>query len=389
MTLTSLHCGFMSLVDCAPLVVAKEIGFAAEENLDLQLHREVSWATLRDKLATGRYAAAHLLSPIPIATSLGLGGLAKRLDVLSVLSVNGLVIGVAPELAQKMRQSYDSLDFMDAGAVGRCLISVADKPLRIGVPFPISMHAELLYYWLGSHGLSAPQELDVRTIPPTQIVDAMAAHEVDAFCAGPPWGSVAVEAGVAELVLPGCAIWRFSPEKVLAVRHDWAESEVELTGKLMRSVWRAGRWLADTDNRLLISEILARAAYLDMPAETIERSLAGRLVVSPDGQERDAPGFMEFFDCSATFPWRSQAQWIASRLAARIGMDRGEASNIAQDCFRPDLYRANLGPIGAALPAASAKIEGALSQRTLMPSTLGTTYLGPDTFFDGEIFDPV
>lgn len=388
MTVRTLDCGFIPLVDAAPLVIAREIGFAEEEGLDLVLTKQPSWSAVRDKLAMGGLAAAHMLSPVPVAMSMGLWGIPARLDALSVLSVNGNIVGASLDLAAKLRDSGAPRDLMAAEAVGRALVSVSEKPLRAGVPFPYSMHAELLTYWLESLGMEGPQDLVTRTVPPPLMADAMAAGEIDLFCVGAPWGSIAVDAGIAELILTGSAIWRFSPEKVLAVRHEWAEENPQLTGQLMRAVWRAGRWLSDPANRITTSEVLSRRAYLDVPSEIIDRVLTGRLIVAPTGEQRQADRFVEFFSGAATFPWRSQAVWIAERIAMRTGFDRREAAEIARGCFRSDLYRANLGPIGAPLPTASEKVEGTLDRDTIVPSTAGEMLLGQDRFFDGRAFDP-
>ncbi|MEO0678897.1 MAG: ABC transporter substrate-binding protein, partial [Pseudomonadota bacterium] len=75
-----VHCGFVPLTDAAVPIIAAEMGFAAQEGLDLILHRENAWAALRDKLAMGRLDAAHMLSPAPVAMSMGLGGLARPID---------------------------------------------------------------------------------------------------------------------------------------------------------------------------------------------------------------------------------------------------------------------------------------------------------------------
>ncbi|MEM6932776.1 MAG: CmpA/NrtA family ABC transporter substrate-binding protein [Pseudomonadota bacterium] len=389
MSRTVLDCGYIPLVDCAPLVVAREMGFADEELLDLRLHPQPSWSAIRDKLTFGKLHAAHMLSPMPVAMSMGLGGVPTRIDVLSVLSVNGNVLGVSRSLAERMRRVGSAPDFLSATAVGRALIASTDGRLRVGVPFPFSMHAELLYYWLGALGLQAPGELDVRTVPPPQMSKALADGDIDAFCVGEPWGSMAVEAGVADLILPGCAIWQFAPEKVLAVRHEWAEETPDIVMRLMRAVWRAARWLGEPEHKETASEMLARRGYVDVSPEIIDRALSGRIRVSVDGTERHVPRFVEFFDGAATFPWRSQAEWIADRWAARTGIDRSDALRRGRGCFRSDLYRTCLGPVGADLPGASDKVEGALETRTTVASSAGEMCLGPDTFFDRLIYEPV
>ncbi|MEL7138938.1 MAG: CmpA/NrtA family ABC transporter substrate-binding protein [Pseudomonadota bacterium] len=384
-----LDIGYIPLVDAAPLLVAAEIGFAAEEGLEITLHREPSWSAIRDRLAFGQLHAAHMLAPIPIAMSMGLGGLPLPVDALQVLSVNGTVIGVSRPLAARMRERGVPSDIMAAAAVGRALIEACPRPLKIGVPFPFSMHAELLYYWLGALGLHAPQQLTVRTIPPPRMAEAMEAGEIDAFCVGEPWGSVAVEQGVADIVLPGCAIWRFAPEKVLAVSRSFRETEPDLIARLMRAVWRAGRWLGDPSHHMATAEILAQPRHLDVSPEILSRSLEGRLIVSAEGEVRRIPRFVEFAAGAAQFPWRSQALWIATRLSERLGADPADVARAARDVFRSDLYRANLGPIGADLPGASEKVEGSLDAETPVSSSLGRLFMGPDSFFDGRIFEPL
>ena len=383
-----LGVGFIALVDAAPVVMAHELGFAAEEGLALSLSRAPSWSTLRDMLALGQIEAAHMLAPVPVASALGLGGSAAALDALAVLSVNGNVVGVSNPLAARLRADGFSADFGDATSAGRALIAAADGPLRFGVPFPFSMHAELLYYWLSALGRPAPQGMAIRTVPPQLMAEALAANEIDAFCVGEPWGSIAVETGVGELLLPGAAIWAFAPEKVLAVRHDWAQTHPALAAQLIRAVWRAGRWLDDPNNHITAAEILARPAYLDVAAEVIERSLAGRLVISPRGEERRTDSFIAFHDGAAGFPWRSQAAWIGVQLAGRMGLDRGAAATAARAVFRTDLYRDALRRTGAELPGASEKVEGSVGAKMAVASESGRLFLRPDRFFDGRIFDP-
>ena len=77
---TNLRLGFIPLVDCAPLVVASEMGFFADQGLSVTLSREVSWANIRDKVAVGALDGAHMLGPMALASSLGLAGVgpAKR-----------------------------------------------------------------------------------------------------------------------------------------------------------------------------------------------------------------------------------------------------------------------------------------------------------------------
>ena len=387
MKTVTLPIAYMPLVDAAPLIVAQDLGFAEAEGLTLDLIAAPSWSSVRDMLAFGRVDAAHLLSPVPVAMALGLGGVATAMSAVSVLSVNGTVIGVSRTLEARLRAAGHPFDFADAAAAGAALAQVAGGSLTIGVPFPFSMHVELLHVWCAATPLAAIR-IDIRTVPPPLMAEALAAGEIDAFCVGEPWGSVSVEAGAGALLLPGKAIWAFAPEKVLAVRTEWAETEPHLLGRLMRAVWRAGRWLGQPESRTAAAELLSRRTWLDVPSEVIDRALSGHMVVSPSGETRAVPGFVEFHRGAATFPWRSQARWIAAQMAARSGLDRTEAMDLGAAVFRSDLYRTALASTGAEMPGASDKLEGAVRHPMAVASATGRLILERDAFFDGRIFDP-
>ena len=389
MSPTPIPTGYVPLTDAAPLIVAQEMGFAAEERLTLELHRAPSWSSLRDMLAFGRVDAAHMLAPVPVAAALGLGGASAPLSVLSVLSVNGTVIGVSSSLASRLADAGHRFSFDDAASAGKALIAAAGPVLRIGVPFPFSMHAELLTYWLKGVETGAPGDIDIHTIPPPLMAETIRNGEIDAFCVGEPWGSMVVEQGAGALLLPGQAIWSFAPEKVLAVRSTWAETEPGLSGRLIRALWRAGRWLADPASRGLTAEILSSRQYLDLPAEIIERALSGKFTVSAQGLQREAPDFIGFHDGAAGFPWRSQAQWIALQLAQRNSLDRETALAKAGNVFRSDLYRNALRGTGADLPGASSKLEGAINAPLLAAGESEAVSLLQNRFFDGRVFDPL
>lgn len=382
-----MRLGYLPLVDAAPLIVAEALGFAEEEGLHLTLLAAPSWASLRDMLALGQVEAAQMLAPVPIAQALGLSRSATRFEALSVLNINGNVIGVSQDIAARMRAAGYGFDFADAALAGRFLLAAATEPLRIGVPFAFSMHAELVRYWLEALGAD-PATVDIRTVPPPRMAEALAAGEIDAFCVGEPRGSVAVERGAGTLLLPASAIWASAPEKVLATRTGWAESEPGLAGRLLRAIWRAGRWLGTTENHMMASELLAATDRLAVPSEVIERALTGRMIISPGGEERHSPRLIEFFAGAASFPWRSQAAWIGSRLARRHGLDLAQAAQTAAAVFRSDLYRLHLRPVGADLPGASEKLEGALNSAAALPTERGQLILPADRFFDARIFDP-
>ncbi len=380
-------CGFIPLTDCATLAVAREFGFAAEEGVELTLRREASWSNIRDKVAVGLYDAAHMLAPMPLAMTLGLSSFAASVCAPFVLSVNGDVFGASRPLAARLEAAHGASFFDDATAAAAALRAAMDRrPIRIGVPWLFSMHAVLTDHWLGRCGFDLDKDIALNVVPPPFMAEALGAGEIDLFCVGEPWGSASVENGAGALVMASSAIWRFAPEKVLGVRAELVERRPDALAALLRALYRAAEWAARPQHRGAVAEVLARADYLEAPAEWIERALCGSLVVSGAGEMRQIPRALELFDAAATFPWRSQAAWIAARLIERHGLD-GDLVARTENVFRPDIYRAALAPLRANLPTASAKLEGALHEPTEVPSLGESLRLGPDSFFDRSVFD--
>jgi len=282
MSLTDLRLAYVPLTDAAPLIVAQELGFAAEEGLNFDLIKARSWAHSRDLLGLGQVEAAQMLVPLPIAQAMGLGPDLPLFDLVMVLSVGGQAIVVSTALADKMRKLGHSFAFDDPLAARSSLIAALQgAKLRVGVPFVFSTQAELVRRWLDATDLGGA--LVTQTVPPPLMADALAAGDVDAFCVGEPWASHAVEQGVGTLLLAGRAIWAAPPEKGLVMTRAFTSQRPDETGRIMRAVWRACRWLDFSENRSTAAEILSRPAYLDLPPELCERGLLGRFHVSAAG----------------------------------------------------------------------------------------------------------
>lgn len=382
-----VQCGYLPLVDSAPLIIAKELGFAGDEGLDLSLVRQPSWSALRDMLALGHLDVAHMLSPMPVAMSLGLGGMPAKVDALMVMSLNGTVIGVSRGLCDDMHAAGWDNTFNNPAFTASALFAATRRRLRIGVPFPFSMHRMLLEYWLSRDPAFSSDRIEIITVPPPRMADAVANGALDLFCVGEPWGSVAVQNSGAVLVLPSQAIWQAAPEKVLGARRDWIEANQDAGAKVIRAVYKAARWLDQPMNTPLATEILTRSQHLNLPDHAIDPALSGHITVAYGDAPKRAGPLVTFNNKSANFPWRSQAAWIAMRLAQWHGLDRDTARDAARGCFRSDLYRAAVAPLGVDLPGASEKIEGALAHETAVASSRGHVILGPDLFFDGAEFD--
>lgn len=387
MSMTQINCGYLPLVDSAPLIIAKELTFAAQEGIDLHLDAQPSWSALRDRLAVGHVQFAHMLAPMPIAMSLGLGGLNARIDALMVLSINGTVIGVTAEMLANLKATGWIHSFQNPSATAQALLAATSKPIRIGVPFPFSMHRMLLEYWITQAKGFAPDRIEIVTIPPPKMADAVRDGQIDMFCVGEPWGTVAVQQSAASLILPGARIWAGAPEKILGARHDWVEDNPGICHALIRAIYKACKWLDQPSNKPLALEVLARSRHLDLPDHVIEPALTGQITRTLGQAPTPVDRFLRFHEHAATFPWRSQAKWIADRLSTWHSLEKETARTTAQHCFRTDHYRAALSSMGVDLPGASEKLEGALSTPTAMTSTRGQMILGPDNFFDGAVFD--
>ncbi len=226
-----IRAGFMPLIDAAPLIVAARIGFATAEGIAIDLVRETSWASLRDRIAVRHLDVAHMLAPMPIAANLGLTSLPTRLLAPMALGSGGNTITVAMPLWQELAQHGATADFdarraADAfAAVVRARKAADRSPLTIAVVHPHSAHHYQLAYWLAAAGIDPTRDVDIVVVPPPLTADALSGRQIDAFSAGEPWGSIAVSKGVGCILTTNAHIWRSSPEKVLGVREAWAEED--------------------------------------------------------------------------------------------------------------------------------------------------------------------
>jgi two-component system, oxyanion-binding sensor len=386
----ALTLGYIPLADAAPLIVAHELGFAEREGLSLRLVREISWANIRDRVIVGHFDAAHMLAPMPIASTLGLGPLATPMIAPFSLGFGGNAITLSLAVVRDMLGAGADLDAGPA-ALARALAAVVrgGAGLTLAVVHPFSAHNYELRYWLAFAGLDPDRDLRLVTLPPSLMADALREGRIDGFCAGEPWNSLAVEAGLGAIVATKSALWRQGPDKALACRADFPARRPQALPALLRALYAAAAWAGRPENRAALAELLARPAYLDVPASILLRALTGRIVRQAGAPAVDIPDFLEFHAHAANFPWRSHALWFAAQMA-RWGRIAYSAETFARaaSVYRPDLYRAALAPLGADVPRADAKVEGALVRPTPVASRFGTMTLGPDGFFDGRRFDP-
>ena len=384
--------GFLPLVDAALPILALEHGFAADEGLRLRLVKDVSWATVLDRLLYGHTQAAHMVAPLAIATTLGRGRPAQPLAVPFVLGLNGNAITVRPDLAAQIAPA-DALG--DPAKVGAALREVAlarkaeGRPLHFGVVHRYSSHNYMLRYWLAACDIRPDEDVEISTIPPPFCADALEAGEVDGICVGEPWNSVAVERGAGVIVLATAQIWRRGVEKVLAMRAPVLDERRDEVEALVRALHRAAEQFVDPAALVTNAAILARAEYLDGNVELIQRALADRMLLHRGGDLVHFPDFMFQYREAANFPWVSQAQWLYSQMVRWDGAPYSpQDAQLSAQVFRPDVYRSALIGTGAPLPGASSKVEGSLREPMVVSTQQGDMMLKNNTFFDGRVFDP-
>jgi two-component system, oxyanion-binding sensor len=344
----SLHIGFIPLIDAAALIVAVDKGFTAAEGLDVTLVREVSWSNVRDKLNIGLFDAAHLLAPVAIASSLGLGHVKVPIVAPFNLGLNGNAITVSPVLHAAIMREIDG-DPLDPMATALSLARVVAarrrsgvEPLTFGMTFPFSTHNYQLRFWMAAGGVDPDEDVRLVVLPPPYMVDSLANGQVDAFCVGAPWNSIAVDRGVGFILHFVSDILVRAAEKVLAVRQSWAEKNPQELAALIRAAFRATEFIEH--NRAETAHILAQPERVGVDADLIRRTLDGRLKIAPDGTVRESSRYLLVGREAAARPDPVQAAWLYAQMV-RWGQASisPEAVEIAKAVFRPDLHDAVLG----------------------------------------------
>jgi two-component system, oxyanion-binding sensor len=366
--MTPLHIGFIPLVDAAALIVAVDKGFTAAEGLDVSLVREVSWSNVRDKLNIGLLDAAHLLAPVAIASSLGLGHVKVPIAAPFNLGINGNAITVSKALHAAIMDEIDG-DRFDPMATARALARLVAKraksgaePLTFAMTFPFSTHNYQLRFWMAAGGVDPDEDVRLVVLPPPYMVDSLANGHVDAFCVGAPWNSIAVDKGVGHILHFASDILARAVEKVLAVRQNWAEKNPEILASLVRATARAAEYVEQPQNHAEVARLLAQPERVGVSADIIRRTLDGRLKISPDGTIRESSRYLLVGREDAGRPEPVQAAWLYAQMA-RWGQTplSGEALKTAMAVFRADLYDMALrrrGNTGTAVPASLGAFAG-------------------------------
>jgi len=330
----TIRIGYMPLTDAASLVMAVERGFDRQHGIRIELSRESSWASVRDKLRSGALDAAHALYGMVCGVELGIGGQRQDMAVLMNLSRNGQAITLSQALAQRGQVS---------GAHGYTFAHT----------FPTGNHAMLLYYWLASLGVDPLRHVRTLTVPPPQMVASLRAGTIDGYCVGEPWGERALQEGIGVTAVTSQQIWPDHPGKVLAATAAWTDANPDSARALVAAILEAARWIdASEANKRATAEALAGPGALATPYETIVPRLLGSY---RDGLGKSwiDPHALAFFDGGeASFPYLSDAMWFMTQHR-RWGLlkDDPDYRAVAERLCRVDLYRDAARLAGVEAPA--------------------------------------
>ncbi|MGH8444334.1 MAG: CmpA/NrtA family ABC transporter substrate-binding protein [Solimonas sp.] len=301
--ISHLTVGYMPLLDSAPLLWAAHRGYFRAAGLDVELVREVSWASLRDRLAYGALDAAQCLAPMPVAATLGADGVGVPMVTGLCLSQGGSAITFSRTMADRIGLSGGMSLAESAGAVAQYVRG--GGRLRLAHVFAFSMHHYLLRDWLALGGLDADSSgIEFSVAPPPQMVRLLESGAVDGFCVGEPWNTAAVKGGLGYVVTPTSAIWDGGAEKVLGVTREWAQQFPNTHRALLAAVMAALQELGTRDVARELTTLLHRLQVLAVPETWIEAVLRGQ---GAGTAPRFATGLQ-------AFPRRSQLMWCALQM---------------------------------------------------------------------------
>ena len=312
------------------MIAASAWGHWENENVNVRLHREIGWATIREKLIFGNLDVVQIPAPMAVAVRLGLGSSPTDVIVPWILNRQGNAITLSRNLRNQ--------GVTDAASFGALARSQAPRKMTFGVVARHSMHAILLHRWLTSAGLSAERSLNTVVIPPPQMVRSLEEGLIDGFCAGEPWNAVAVAEGCGWCAAIGAEILPRHVEKVLLMRADFALNRAEELGGLLRGLRSASRRCDSLEGRKELMTLLQKE--MDTTAEILGASLLGPFERG-DGTSAPSSLFHNFYESECNNPTQAAAQGVLKQMEA-CGMIESfeEAESELPLLFREDLYRA-------------------------------------------------
>jgi len=325
--------GFVPLCDCAPFVVGAEAGLFDRHGLDVELVREVGWASVRDKIAYGQLDAAHALAAMPFAATLGMGS--APCD-----SVTGLVLNLQGN-AVSLSTRFWKEGVRDAESFGAFVRGQRPAgPLVFGIVSPVSSHRLLMQRWLSAAGLVAETDYQFAVVPPPQLPTLVRAGHLAGFCVGEPWNSVAIEQGLAWCPATSADLAPRHVEKVLFVTERFATQRREEHLHLIVALLEACRMCADPSRQKDISALLAERRYVNAPEDLILRSFQGACC-SGTGARKEAGPFTVYHDSDSNVPTLERGDWVLKHLIPAQDPELSiQPDGLVRKVFRADLFNA-------------------------------------------------
>ncbi|KQT69399.1 nitrate ABC transporter substrate-binding protein [Methylobacterium sp. Leaf465] len=301
---TDLKIGFIPITCATPIIMAKPMGFYEKQGLNVDVVKTAGWAVIRDKTLNREYDAAHMLAPMPIAISLGVGSNPQPYTMPAVENVNGQAI----TLAMKHKDRRDPKDW---------------KGFKLAVPFDYSMHNYLLRYYLAEAGIDPDTDVQIRAVPPPDMVANLRADNIDGFLAPDPVNQRAVYDGVGFIHILSKEIWDRHPCCAFAASQDFITQTPNTYAALLRAIIEATTYASKPENRKEIAAQIAPANYLNQPVTVVEQVLTGTFADGL-GNVRKVPDRVDF----DAFPWQSFAVWILTQMQ-RWGQIKGDVDYAA------------------------------------------------------------
>ena len=327
-----LKIGFIPITCASPLIMADPLGFYKKQGLNVSVIKTAGWALIRDKVQNKEYDASHMLAPMPIAMSMGVGSNPMPLNVATIQNVNGQAI----TLHVKHKDKRDPKQW---------------KGFKFAVPFEYSMHNFLLRYYVAEHGLDPDKDIQIRVVPPPEMVANLRAGNLDGYLGPDPFNQRAVFDEVGFIHILSKEIWDGHPCCSFGVPTQFVKENPNTFAALYRAVLTAAAMANDPKNRPIMAEVLSPANYLNQPKTVLEQVLTGKFADGLGGIQNvpDRAGF-------DPFPWYSMAVWILSQMK-RWGYIKGDVKykDIAEQVYLLTDARKHMAEVGMTAPKESYK----------------------------------
>ena len=327
-----LKVGFIPITCATPIIMAHPMGFYAKHGLNVEVIKTAGWAVIRDKTINKEYDAAHMLSPMPLAITMGTGSQPIPYTMPAVENINGQAI----TLAVRHKERRDPKSW---------------KGFKFAVPFDYSMHNYLLRYYLAEHGIDPDADVQIRAVPPPEMVANLRADNIDGFLAPDPVNQRAVYDGVGFIHVLSKEIWDRHPCCAFAASKEFVTGSPNAYAALLKAIIDATAFATKAENRKKIAEAIAPANYLNQPVTVVEQVLTGTYADGL-GNIRRVPDRIDF----DPFPWESFAVWIMTQMK-RWGQIKGEVdyAGIARQVFLATDTTRLMKEVGLTPPAATSK----------------------------------